>query len=418
MTADGADDGHWVTVWAASAQGPYPIGSTAAQPDLSRALPDADRGLVDQSIRMLLRPALGSSRFRLRIDHRFGKRPLRLRGANLGVHLGGGALLPGSRSALPDLTVEPGEVAWTDAVTISAVCAAAGSTPLPTLAFSACVDGASGPVGWHSLAMATSYLSEPGDRDAAGRDSELSFPYATTSVFLVDAVDAWLPRGTGALVAFGDSLTDGAATTLNGHDRWTDVLQRELLAAGRRDLAVVNAGIGGNQVVGPRATAAPWRGGPAAIDRLERDVLSLSGVRAVVWLQGINDFSDNGGAEVEAVLEAMRGGVARMHALGVRVFGATLPSALGSSRAGHGSARQDARRWAFNDALRQAMPFDGLIDLDLALTDTGTGRLHTAFDADSTFGGPGDGVHPGRAGHAAIARCVMAALVDCGTSMR
>jgi lysophospholipase L1-like esterase len=406
MTPQGAADGHWVTVWAASAQGRYPIGAAIAQPDLRSALPDPARGLVDQSIRMLLRPALWSPRFRVRLSHRFGDRTLRLRGASLGIHLGGGALVPGTRVTLPDAMLAPGEVAWTPAVSLPSPEGSRATWPVPSVAYGAWVEGASGPITWHAKAMATSYLSAPGDRGAVGSDSALGFPHTTTSMLFVDALDAWLPRGTGALVAFGDSLTDGTATTLNGADRWTDVLQRELRAAGRHDLAVVNAGIGGNQVVGPAPGASPWRGGPAAVDRLEHDVLSLSGVRTVVWLQGINDFGDHGGAEADAVLQAMTGAVARLRARGLGVLGATLPSALGSARVGHGGARQDARRRAFNEMLRRASPFDALIDLDAALTDAATGRLHAAFDRDSTFGEPGDGVHPDRAGHAAIARCV------------
>lgn len=413
MSAGCEDDGHWVTVWAASAQGAYPVGSAIAQPDLSRALPDTGRGLVDQSIRMLLRPALASPRVRLRVSHRFGDRTLRLRGASLGVHLGGGALVPSSRVALPDVVLTPGEAAWTPSVTMPALAAHGSSLPVRTLAFSAFVDGDSGPITWHAKAMATSYLSEPGDRGAAGTDGELGFPHTTTSTFFVDALDAWLPRETGALVAFGDSLTDGTATTLNGFDRWTDVLQRELLASGRHDLAVVNAGIGGNQVVGPPAGSGPWRGGPAAIDRLEHDVLSLSGVRTVVWLQGINDFSENGGAEVGAVLDAMRGSVATLRARGLRILGTTLPSALGSTRAGHGGTAQDDRRREFNEALRRDAPFDAVIDLDVELTDPTSGRLRAAFAADSTFGESGDGLHPGRAGHAAIARCAMTRIASC-----
>jgi lysophospholipase L1-like esterase len=205
-------------------------------------------------------------------------------------------------------------------------------------------------------------------------------------------------------------LTDGTATTLNGHDRWTDVLQRELWAAGRQHIAIVNAGIGGNQVCGPDPGAGPWRGGPAAIGRLERDVLSLSGVHTVFWLQGINDFSDNGQAEAAAVSDAMAHSVQRMRAQGVRVIGATVPSAFGSTRPGHGSERQDNRRRAFNAEVRKGALFDDFVDLDLALTDPLTGRLHTAFNGDSTSGEPGDGLHPNRAGHAAMARCILKKL--------
>src|SRR5207237_6845806 len=104
-------------------------------------------------------------------------------------------------------------------------------------------------------------------------------------------------------VASGDSITDGTLSSLNGDDRWPDVLARRLHAVHGNRISVVNAGIGGNQVVGPKeySPQAPFPGGPSALSRLERDVLSLSGVAAVIWLEGINDFSKNGNATVEAV---------------------------------------------------------------------------------------------------------------------
>lgn len=400
----------WVTVWAAPAQGAFPVGAAIAQPDLSDALPDTARGLMNQSLRMLLRPALWSARFRLRLCNRFGNRPLHLRGMSLGLHQGGGALVPGTRLELPDQSVAAGASAWTPAVAWPAWPDTPHLMQGRSLAFSAWVDGTSGPITWHAKAMATSYLSEPGDRAAAGSDSEWGFPHTTTSTFFVDALDAWLPAGVQALVAFGDSLTDGTATTLNGHDRWTDTLQREMLAAGRHDVAVVNAGIGGNQVCGPRVAAGAWRGGPAAIERMDTDVLELSGVGTVFWLQGINDFSDNGQAEAAAVTAAMARAVQRMRARGLRVIGATIPSALGSTRQGHGSQLQDARRRAFNAEVRQGLLFDNFADLDQVLTDPHTGALQSAFNGDSTAGERGDGVHPNRAGHAAMARCILRTL--------
>ncbi len=398
---------HWVTAWAASAQGAYPVGSTIAQPDLNRALPEMKQGLVNQSLRMVLRPALWSPRFRLRLSNRFGNKPLLLRGMSLALHMGGGALVPGTRIALPDQTIAAGSFEWTPAIEWAALPESAQSMQGRSLAFSAWVEGSSGPITWHAKAMATSYLSQQGDQSAAVSDSELGFPHTTTSSFFIDALDAWLSAEACTLAAFGDSLTDGTATTLNGHDRWTDVLQRELWAAGRQDLAVVNAGIGGNQVTGPAPGASPWRGGPAATERLARDVLDLSAVRTIFWLQGINDFSDNGQAEAAAVFEAMAHSVQRMRAQGVRVFGATVPSALGSTRPGHGSEGQNSRRRAFNAEVRKGALFDDFVDLDLALTDPLTGRLHSAFNGDSTLGEPGDGLHPNRAGHAAMARCIL-----------
>ena len=402
-TDDATND--WVTCWAASAQGAYPIGSTIAQPDLSMAIPEARLGLNNQSFRMVVRPSVWSSRFRLRISNAFGDHPLALRGMRLALHAGGGACWPQTHVSLPDMDIGAGEALWTQAVDLPWVSEhALAWMGGRALAFSAFVQGASGPITWHAKSMATSYLSKPGDRLAAADELETRFPFTTTSTFFIDAMDAWLPESAHAVVAFGDSLTDGTATTLNGHDRWTDVMQRSAWAAGHRQLAVVNAGIGGNQVAGPSPSLGPWRGGPAAADRVTRDVMSLSGVQAVLWLQGINDFSGNGQADVATVVQAMRGVIAQMSAKGLRVIGATIPSALGSHRPGHGGAEQDARRQAFNQQVRHGHLFDEFADVDAALTDEETGRLRCAFNGDSTLGEAGDGLHPNRAGHAAIAQ--------------
>lgn len=400
----GGSNGHWVSTWAASAQGAYPTGSVIAQPDLSLAIPDAPMGLHNQSFRMVVRPALWSSRFRLRISHVFGDRPLALRGIHLALHAGGGACSPDTRVALPDMDIGAGQSVWTKAVDLPWL----SEQALPwmsgrALVVSACVQGFSGPITWHAKSMATSYVSQPGDLLAAADDSEIRFPHTTTSTFFIDAVDAWLPDSCHVVVAFGDSLTDGTATTLNGHDRWTDVMQRRAWAAGHHQLAVVNAGIGSNQVAGPSPSLGPWRGGPAAAQRINRDVLSLSGVQAVLWLQGINDFSENGKADVATVIEAMRGATLQIRSKGLRVIGATIPSALGSYRPGHGGAEQDARRRAFNDEVRKGAVFEEYADVDAALTDETSGRLLDQFNGDSTLGEAGDGVHPNRAGHAAIA---------------
>src|SRR6266699_3399682 len=129
-----------------------------------------------------------------------------------------------------------------------------------------------------------------------------------------------------AVVAFGDSITDGTASTLNGDDRWPNVLSRRLHAAYGNRFVVVNAGIGGNRIVGPAeyTPRKPFAGGPSAGQRLERDVLSLSGVSAVLWLEGINDFGRNGGETIEAVEGAMKEVVGRLRGAGVRVIGATV----------------------------------------------------------------------------------------------
>jgi lysophospholipase L1-like esterase len=218
------------------------------------------------------------------------------------------------------------------------------------------------------------------------------------------------PADARAIVAFGDSITDGTASTMNGDDRWPDVLARRLQAVYGNKVAVVNAGIGGNQVVGPAeySPQKPFPGGPSAQARLERDVLSLSGIAGVIWLEGINDFSTNGNATVEAVEAGMKDVVGRIRAqfAGVRIIGATLTSALGSTSAHHGSPEEDAKRKALNEFVRNGGLFDGVADFDAATLDPRTGEMRAEFVPNSTIGGPGDKIHPNRIGYLAMGMAI------------
>jgi lysophospholipase L1-like esterase len=188
------------------------------------------------------------------------------------------------------------------------------------------------------------------------------------------------------------------------------VLSRRLHAVHGARVVVVNAGIGGNQIIGPAdySPDKPFPGGPAAAQRLERDLLSLSGVTSVIWLEGINDFSRNGNATVDDVEAGLRDGVGRIRARlpGVRVIGATVTSALGSTNAAHGFAEQDAKRKALNDFIRTSGLFDGVADFDRATIDPQTGGMRAEFVPESTTGGPGDGLHPNRAGYLAMGQAI------------
>jgi len=261
---------------------------------------------------------------------------------------------------------------------------------------------------WHAKALTTSYLTAPGAGAKGQLEDESAFPFTTTSWYFLDAVD--MMARADVIVALGDSITDGTASTLNGDDRWPNALSRRLHAVYGDRVSVVNEGIGGNQVVGPAEYSAqkPFPGGPSARQRLERDVLSLSGVSAVIWLEGINDFSKNANAPVEAVEAGMKEVVGRIRAKlpGVRVIGATVVSALGSTNAAHGSVEEDEKRKALNEFIRHSGLFDGVADFDLATLDQKTGGLRAEFVPDSTTGGPGDKLHPNRAGYLAMAMSI------------
>lgn len=222
-------------------------------------------------------------------------------------------------------------------------------------------------------------------------------------------MDVQAPADTKLVVAVGDGLVDGAGSTLNGADRWTDGLNRRLMAAGLH-VVVVNAGMAGNQVLAPADPAAPpVPGGPAALNRLDRDVLSLSGVTHVIWLEGGNDVSALGHATPDAVLAGMKAGILRLRAKlpGLRVIGATTVSTAGSTASTHAVAGVEQARQTLNALLRASGPlFDGVIDFDAATTDRSTGQLRAEYKPSSTAGGPGDGTTPNRAGYIAMADAV------------
>lgn len=410
----------WKTSWAASVQGPYPVGNPSAQPDQRFAFPDAARGARDQSFRLVVRPSIWGSQARIRLSNAFGTKPIVIDGAHIGLQLGSAAIVAGTNRPLTfsgqsRVTLEPGTSVWSDATALPF--AADPASPLlqgRKLAVSFDVVGETGPMTWHAKALQTSYVSAPGDGKRAAQDEEAGFPYATASWFFLDALDMTPPAETPVVVGFGDSITDGTASTMNGDDRWPDVLARRLgQEVGPNRVSVVNAGIGGNQVAGPAeyGPSRPFAGGPSAVQRLERDVLSLSGVTTLIWLEGINDFSKNGNASAENVQAGMREGIARLREKGIRVVGATVVSALGSTSPAHGFAEQDEKRKALNAFIRAPGTFDAVVDFDAATLDSGSGGLKAEFVPESTTGGPGDKLHPNRIGYLAMGMAIDPALI-------
>ncbi|HMJ62047.1 MAG TPA: GDSL-type esterase/lipase family protein [Bryobacteraceae bacterium] len=381
----------WATVWSGSVHGPYPAGNAVAQPDLHAVFPDASAN--DQTFRLILRPNLWSGKMRLRFSNVLGSRPIQLDGVYAGVHASAGRLIAGTNRPVHfhagnAVTIKPGRSIWSDAVDFGRV------DSERKMAVSFHVVGESGPMTWHAKAMQTSYVSRPHGGAHGSEETSDAFPFTTTSWYFLDAVDAMLPAGTKVVVAFGDSITDGTNSTINGDDRWPD-----FFAARVPRMVVVNAGIGGNQVVSSAAA-----GGPSALERLDRDVLGLSGVTAVIWLEGINDLG-SAKATADVVIAGFKEGIARLHARGIRVTGATITSSLHST-ATHGTPEVDAHRKAVNEFIRHGGAFDSVADFDAATLDPESDTLRPEFQPSSSTGGPGDRLHPNRAGYQAMANSI------------
>jgi lysophospholipase L1-like esterase len=410
----------WVTSWAASPQGPYPIGAAVAQPVLSFALPNgATEGAVEQTFRLIVKPDLWGSIVRLRFSNNFGNQPVTLGSVKVGLQDYAGNIVSDTNGAVTfggksSVTLPVGEEVYSDPVTLrfasdveNLVDRLPGGTTEPglhgrKLAISIYVQGKSGLLTWHAKGMTTSYITPQGSGDHSEDADDAAYPFSTTSWYFLDAVDVVADNDTAVVCAFGDSITDGTNTTLNGDDRWPNDLSRRLHEAYGNKVSVVNEGIGGNTVINPIST------GPAAVDRLDRDVLGLAGLTSVVWLEGINDLG--AGHAVNDIIAGYQNIVNRLHTAGIKVIGCTLTSALLNTGA-DGGPIVDANRKLLNAFIRTPGAFDGIADFDAATLDPATGGMRPEFVPNSTVGGAGDNLHPNRAGYQAMANTIDLSLL-------
>lgn len=398
----------WAATWAASVHGPYPSGNPSAQPDLKYAFPNPAEGAVDQTFRLIVKPDLWGDRVRIRLANTFGTQPVSFDAAYIGVSSSGGNIVRGTNRPVSfggrrTITIPPGASRYSDAVDLKLP--AGTMIEGRKLAVSFHVTGPSGAMTWHAKALQTSYLSRPGSGVHSGDEDDAAFPFTTTSWYFLDAVDVMAPTSTVVVCAFGDSITDGTLSTLNGDDRWPDVLSRRLHAAYGNRVSVVNAGIGGNRILTPDVypPSQPFAGGPSALHRLDRDVFGLSGVSAVIFLEGINDIS--AGASADDIIAGMKEFVSRVKARGITIVGATITPSL-TANGNSGTPDANARRQAVNVFIRTGGAFDAVADFDAATVDPQTGALREEFVPNSTIGGPGDRLHPNRAGYQAMGAAV------------
>ena len=381
----------WTGSWASAQQIPEP----------QNALGAAD--LTGATLRQVVHLSLGGQRLRVRISNAFGTQPLHVASTHVARATSAGSprIMSGSDRAATfagtaDVVIPAGADYWSDPIELQV-------PALSSLSVSIYLDQA--PVGQtsHPGSHATSYLAQ-GDQTSA---ADLPGARRVDHWFQLSGIDV-ARRGT-AIVALGDSITDGHGATTNGDDRWPDDLAVRLQASrSTRSVAVLNVGIGGNRL---RLDSL----GPNALARFDRDVLAQAGVRTVILLEGINDVGmltrdapaspEAHAAMVQAVIDAYRQVILRAHIHGLKVIGATLTPFLGSDYY-HPDASGEADRQAINRWIRSPGHFDGMIDFDRAIRDPAhPDRMTVRFDS-------GDHLHPSPAGYRAMAEAVPLKLVE------
>ena len=359
----------------------HQIGTWAASADRTTATLDS------QTVRDIVHTSIGGSDVQIRLSNAFGTTPVTFGRAYVGLQDDGASIVPGSN--------RPVTFSGSTSVTVPAG-AEVLSDPLPgtidaqaDLAVSVYVDGAGGTVTGHNSAHQTSYVSSPGDHAADERAG--AYGATMTSWYWLDGVVVSAPHTTGAVVALGDSITDGTDSTANANRRWTDVLARRLLQRpAPQQTSVLNEGIAGNMITGDRK-------GVSAQARFDRDVLAQPGVRTVILLEGINDINlggaDGHGTTAEAIIAGDRQLIARAHAAGRCIAGATLTPFGGSERY---TEAHEAVRQAVNSFIRHSGEFDAVIDFDRATRDPSDPTRYLPRYASP------DHLHPSDAGHQAM----------------
>ena len=373
--------------WAAAQQIPEPGNALAAE------------DLRDATMRQVFHLSAGGAAIRVHLSNAFGTealhftavhvaRPVSTASAEIDAKSDRGLTFSGNA----DVTLPPGAEFVSDPLDFAVA-------PLSDLAVTFHLDAAPERQTGHPGSRATSYFVHG---DFAGA-AKLEEPRHVDHWYQVAEIDVQSGPAAAAVVALGDSITDGHGATTNGNDRWTDVLARRVFErAETPNVGVANEGIGGNHLLTDGL-------GPNALARFDRDVLAPAGVRWVIVFEGVNDLGGlarNGevpAAEhaglVQRMIAAYQQMILRAHEHGLRIYGATITPYVGSDYY-HPGPLSEADRQAVNQWIRAEGHFDAVIDFDAVVRDPlHPERLLPGFDC-------GDHLHPSPAGYKAMGEAI------------
>lgn len=377
---------HWVTTWATS----QPL-AREQQPPAARANPNprqmiGTRGFTDQTVRMIVRASIGGQRVRVKFANAFGAPAVEIGAAHIALRDKDSQIVAASDRALlfngkPTCTLGPGIALASDPVDLAI-------EPLATLAVSLYFPNETGPPNTHSTGLHTTYVSKTGNATA---QPAIADPLLTTaSYYWLSSIDVLAPAKAAVVVTLGDSITDGAQSTVDSDHSWPALLAARLARNPRTaEIGVSNQGIGGNRVLHDRT-------GVSALGRFDRDVLGQSGVKWLIFLEGINDITTPAEpVTAEDVIGGYKQIIDAAHDHGIQVIGCTLtPYEQDANKP------SEAVREAINTWIRTSHAFDAVVDFDAVTRDPANPkRIRSEFD-------PGDQLHFNNAGYEAMANAI------------
>jgi lysophospholipase L1-like esterase len=386
---------HWVATWAASPQQVRalpapPPGAQAPAAPAAPARPRAISSFNNQTVRMVVRTSIGGNRLRVQFSNAYGTTPLAVGAAHVALHGKDSGIMPGSDHALTfdgktKASIPAGAVLLSDPVDLQL-------PKLADLAVSIYIPEEAAQLTMHGTGLHTTYIATG---DATGAPA-LSDTITTQAWYFLSGVDVAAPADAATIVTFGDSITDGATSTVDTNSSWPSFLAERLAAnSATAHLAVANEGISGNRLLHDGA-------GVAALARFDSDVLAQPGVKWVTIMLGINDIGFGARQPSEAVtaddvIGALHQLADRAHLHGIQAIGCTLTPYEGAayySEAGE-PIREAVNRW-----IRTSGVFDHVIDFEAVVRDaTNPKQIRTDFNIR-------DHLHPNDAGYKAMADAI------------
>jgi lysophospholipase L1-like esterase len=384
---------HWITAWATAAYAQFSAPGVPEEPSLE-----------NKTIRMVIRPTLGGHSMRVRFSNEFGSLPVRIGAAHVAVTDRDSTTKQGTDHILSfagksSVSIPAGAPLISDPVEMDI-------TPFTELTISIYLPAKTPVTTLHGLAKHTSWFAA-GDQsgslntvDALPRDSW----------FFLSSLEVLAPESASAIVAFGDSITDGAGAGVSHYADWPDKLaQRFAASRPNNHTAILNEGISGNRILHDAA-------GTAALARFDRDVLGKSGVKGLIVLEGINDIGFprirmeelkspstpknpfvSEKVSAEEIIAGLQQLIVRAHEHGLLIFGATLTPCEGTNS---WDAEGEAIRQRVNQWIRAAGAYDGFIDFDSVIRDPEhPSRMKAIYDS-------GDHIHPNDAGYQVMANAI------------
>lgn len=366
---------HWVGTWATAPM------AAANKPD--------GPGSSDMTLRQIVHVSLGGAYTRVVLTNEFGTEPLQIGAVHVALSGGGSSIKLASSNAVtfggsPSITIPAGAVAVSDGfgLTVPGGADVAVSIFVPAQTISK--------LSQHGFANQTNYMSAGNVVGKATLDGAKEF----VNWNFLKGLDVRVAAADGAIVTFGDSITDGAKSTKDINGRWPDILAARLRANKKTDgLGILNLGIGGNRILHDNT-------GPSALARFDRDVIAQAGVKYVVILESINDIGHSFDAKkpydvitADDLIQGFKQMADRAHTHGIKIIGATLTPYVG---AGYASPAGEAARVAVNTWIRTSPMLDGVIDFDKMTQDPAHPDMFLpAYDS-------GDKLHPKDAGYKAM----------------